>query len=487
MASNASFVKVSEDDLQQHYMDQQAKLEEKRMQCEAKMIKMFPLDGGLYCPMIWDGAICWPYTPAGTLHEISCPSYVHGFNTEAFASKLCTNDGTWWLKKEFNQTWTNFSMCVTHFVDQQGETEDLELNVYSNGFFEPHISTIKLISKVGYTISFSALVVAFLILAFLRKIRCPRNKLHMQLFLSFIMRALMFLLKDSLFITGMGLQSNVKVSIGGVTKFMQSRSNIDCKLFTSFWHYFLMANYSWILMEGLYLHNLIFLAMFTDNNGITIYVVMGWGLPILFIIPWVVVRVLLEDTLCWTTNDNLGYFWIIRAPITTTIIVNFIFFVNVTRVLFLKIFVTLRSQPNRYGYRKWFRSTLVLVPLFGVHYAVLLGMSFSADVNRTVEVIWLYIDMLFSSFQGFFVGLLYCFCNGEVQQELRKLWHHWWIENSHSIRSHQSILTQSLTYLSRGRSSVQSFHSCSALDNKGIWINVRYEGLPERDLQQVVH
>ncbi|XP_022257646.1 glucagon receptor-like [Limulus polyphemus] len=152
-------------------------------------------------------------------------------------------------------------------------------------------------------------------------------------------------------------------------------------------------------MEGLYLHNLIFLAMFTDNNGISMYVIMGWGLPLLFIIPWVVVRALLEDTLCWTTNDNPGYFWIIRAPITTTIIVNFVFFVNITRVLFLKIFVTLRSQPNRYGYRRWFRSTLVLVPLFGVHYAVLLGMSFSADVNRTVELIWLYIDILFSSFQ----------------------------------------------------------------------------------------
>ncbi|XP_022236137.1 parathyroid hormone 2 receptor-like, partial [Limulus polyphemus] len=160
-------VEVSEADFQQLYMDQQAKLEEKRRLCEAKMIENFPLDGGLYCPMIWDGAICWPYIPAGTLHEIPCPSYVHGFNTEAFASKLCTNDGTWWFKKELNQTWTNFSMCVTYFVDQQGEPEDLELNVYSDGFFEPHISTIKLISRVGYTVSFSALVVAFLMLAFL--------------------------------------------------------------------------------------------------------------------------------------------------------------------------------------------------------------------------------------------------------------------------------------------------------------------------------
>jgi hypothetical protein len=38
-----------------------------------------------------------------------------------------------------------------------------------------------------------------------------------------------------------------------------------------------MANYSWILMEGLYLHNLIFLALFSDTSAITLYVVLGWG------------------------------------------------------------------------------------------------------------------------------------------------------------------------------------------------------------------
>lgn len=30
-------------------------------------------------------------------------------------------------------------------------------------------------------------------------------------------------------------------------------------------------------MEGLYLHNLIFLALFSDNSGILLYVILGWG------------------------------------------------------------------------------------------------------------------------------------------------------------------------------------------------------------------
>ena len=41
----------------------------------------------------------------------------------------------------------------------------------------------------------------------------------------------------------------------------------------------------------------------------------------------------------------------------------------------------------------------MLVPLFGVHYMVFLGMSYSIGVNETVEIVWLFCDQLFASFQ----------------------------------------------------------------------------------------
>ncbi|CAN7944032.1 unnamed protein product, partial [Ixodes pacificus] len=136
---------------------------------------------------------------------------------------------------------------------------------------QPHLPTIKLISKVCYTVSLVMLLAAFLILASIKRLRCPRNSLHMHLFISFILRALAFLLKDALFIDGVGLSSNVDFnkevsdkiygSLNGAGVFQ----NVDCKVFTSFWHYVLMANYCWILMEGLYLHSLVFLAFFTDS------------------------------------------------------------------------------------------------------------------------------------------------------------------------------------------------------------------------------
>lgn len=81
-----------------------------------------------------------------------------------------------------------------------------------------------------------------------------------------------------------------------------------------------------------------------------------------------------------------------------------------------------REMEN--NYRKLVRSTLVLIPLFGVHYTVCLIIQQWAEINKYVlaEVIWLYVETLFSSCQGCIVACLYCFLNDEVHQEIKRLW-----------------------------------------------------------------
>lgn len=66
------------------------------------------------------------------------------------------------------------------------------------------------------------------------------------------------------------------------------------------------------------------------------------------------------------------------------------------------LFTKLQSPINyeqAQRYRKWAKSTLVLVPLFGIHYSLLVLMYFFVEQNELMEVIYLIGDQLFASFQ----------------------------------------------------------------------------------------
>ncbi|XP_014296143.1 parathyroid hormone/parathyroid hormone-related peptide receptor [Microplitis demolitor] len=372
-----------------------------------------------WCPETWDSILCWPPTAPNELAVLSCPHYIAGFDLQANATRQCMSNGQWYWSAETNSTWSNYTECynaqlVTVLMDLP------EMQSDNATLVKKYLPVVKIISTVGYAVSLSALIVAFCILAIIKKLRCPRNMLHMHLFASFIMRAFMALLKEIIFISGLGLSSDVLIKNGESYWLVDDiESNWHCKAFTSFWQYAILANYSWILMEGLYLHNLVFFALFTDSNSsIAGYVALGWGFPVIFVVPWIFMRASIEDTFCWTTNENPYVFSVIRIPIILSVLINFVLFVNIVRVLYVKLKSAVSEETHRY--RRWAQSTLVLVPLFGVHYTVFLGLSYSIGVDERVELIWLTGDQLFASFQGFFVAVLYCFLNAEVRTEVSR-------------------------------------------------------------------
>lgn len=76
-------------------------------------------------------------------------------------------------------------------------------------------------------------------------------------------------------------------------------------------------------MEGVYLYSLIFFTSVSPYGpSILGYMVFGWAMPLICIIPWIVAKANYEDTGCWLTNANQAYFWILRAPITISILVS---------------------------------------------------------------------------------------------------------------------------------------------------------------------
>uniref|UniRef100_A0A8D1AF55 Parathyroid hormone/parathyroid hormone-related peptide receptor n=1 Tax=Sus scrofa TaxID=9823 RepID=A0A8D1AF55_PIG len=399
--------------------------------------KLYPESGedtgsrhqGRPCLPEWDHILCWPLGAPGEVVAMPCPDYIYDFNHKGHAYRRCDRNGSWELVPGHNRTWANYSECVKFLTNETREREVFD--------------RLGMIYTVGYSVSLASLTVAVLILAYFRwngaspslgctpMLHCTRNYIHMHLFLSFMLRAVSIFVKDAVLYSGATLDEAERLTEEELRAIAQAplppvaaTSYVGCRVAVTFFLYFLATNYYWILVEGLYLHSLIFMAFFSEKKYLWGFTVFGWGLPAIFVAVWVSVRATLANTGCWDLSSG-NKKWIIQVPILASIVLNFILFINIVRVLATKLRETNAGRcDTRQQYRKLLKSTLVLMPLFGVHYIVFMATPYT-EVSGTLWQVQMHYEMLFNSFQGFFVAIIYCFCNGEVQAEIKKSWSRW--------------------------------------------------------------
>ncbi|XP_025235514.1 vasoactive intestinal polypeptide receptor 2 isoform X2 [Theropithecus gelada] len=196
----------------------------------------------------------------------------------------------------------------------------------------------------------------------------------------------------------------------------EDESKVGCKLSLVFLQYCIMANFFWLLVEGLYLHTLL-VAVLPPGRCFLAYLLIGWGLPTVCIGAWTAARLYLEDTGCWDTNDHSVPWWVIRIPILISIIVNFVLFISIIRILLQKLTSPDVGGNDQSQYKRLAKSTLLLIPLFGVHYMVFA--VFPISISSKYQILF---ELCLGSFQGLVVAVLYCFLNSEVQCELKRKW-----------------------------------------------------------------
>uniref|UniRef100_A0A4W3GV49 Vasoactive intestinal peptide receptor 2 n=1 Tax=Callorhinchus milii TaxID=7868 RepID=A0A4W3GV49_CALMI len=293
------------------------------------------------CRKLWDGVVCWPHAPRGATVNVSCPAIFSHFTANTGSvSRNCTRRG--W-SKVFP---AYLSACI---VDDDLPTDEVS-----------YFGTIKVIYTVGHSASLLVLTAAVIILLLFRRLHCTRNYIHIQLFITFILRGVSVFVKDAV-LFGDGDIDHCTFSTAG------------CKTSVVFCYFCVMANHFWLLVEGLYLNSLL-LASFTHSLRSGISQVFSWESPSHFLPQ-----------------------------------VNFVLFFNIIRILFQKLNPREIHMVNSSQYRRLVKSTLLLIPLFGVHYIIC---AFPPD--HVVHAVKLYLDLCIGSFQGFIVGVLYCFLNQEV-------------------------------------------------------------------------
>ncbi|KAJ3614501.1 hypothetical protein NHX12_018073 [Muraenolepis orangiensis] len=315
----------------------------------------------LVCNRTFDQYACWPDGLPGNAVNISCPWFL-----------------PWYSHGHVNTT----------------ECED-DPNHQQYGHI---LGQLRAMYTIGHSLSLGALTLALGILITFRKLHCIRNNIHMNLFSSFILRAASILLKDALLDT-LVLASDPRSSTHRQPE-------------------------EWASVPGLYLHSLLVTTVFSERNYFYIYLAIGWGAPLVFVLPWVTVKYWYENEECWERNINMGYWWIIRCPILFAYLINFFIFIRIVKILMSK----LKAHQMRYTDYKFrlAKSTLTLIPLLGIH-AILFTFIIDESVPKgsMLRIIRLFCDLLFNSFQGLLVAILYCFVNKEVQSEMLKKWKRW--------------------------------------------------------------
>ncbi|XP_068929713.1 glucagon-like peptide 1 receptor isoform X1 [Petaurus breviceps papuanus] len=391
------------------------KWREYRLKCE-QFIRETPLPatGDIFCNRTFDNYTCWPDGLPGTYVNVSCPWYLPWASSvsQGHVYRFCTTEGVWLQDKNSTMPWRDLSECEIKSEESHPEEQLLSFTV---------------IYTVGYALSFSALVIATAILLRFRHLHCTRNYIHLNLFMSFILRALSVFIRDAV----------LKWMYGTATRHFQwdgllsYQESLSCRLVFIMMQYCVAANYYWLLVEGIYLYTLLVLSVFSERRVFRLYIFIGWGVPLLFVIPWSIVKYLYEDEGCWNRNANMNYWLIIRLPIIMAIGLNFLIFVRVICIIISKLKANLMCKTDTKC--RLAKSTLTLIPLLGTQ-EIIFAFVIDEHAQGTLRYVKLFCEISFASFQGLMVAILYCFVNNEVQLEFQKSWERWRLEHLYTQR-----------------------------------------------------
>ncbi|XP_072320500.1 secretin receptor isoform X1 [Eucyclogobius newberryi] len=347
------------------------------------------------CSALWDHLNCWPPAPPGQTVSQPCPDFFH---SDGKVHRNCTAQG-----------WTD--LLVPH-EEACGYNFNKTLPFLGEQASESHLyfSYVKTMYTVGYALSLISLTIAITIFCLFRKLHCTRNYIHIQLFLSFILRAIFIFIRDSMLFTNEEF-------------YHCDYYPVACKVVLMFSNYSILANYSWLLFEGHYLFTLVTRSFFSLKKHLVWYIILSWGVPLITIICWGIAKYFYEDEGCWETRRHEWIWWILRVPVLLTIIMNVIFFLGILRIIVSKLRMPDAHCNEFKQYKRLIKSTFFLVALFGLQYIVFAFLPVS--VSSLMFRIWTFAELALSSTQGFVVAILYCFLNGEVQHEIQRRWRRW--------------------------------------------------------------
>ena len=256
-----------------------------------------PFEKG-FCPFIFDSWSCFNATIPGQTQIEQCPEFINlGFNKARTAEKMCLETGEWWVHPETNKSWTNYTSCL--------DLADVDFR-----------QTINKITMTGLGLSTLFLMLSLAVLTSYRSLKCGRNKIHFNLFLSMSLNNITWLLWYVLVL----FNSSV-----------WSQNLVWCRVLHVVTTFFMLSTYSWMMCEGAFLWLLTTNTVLEEALWVRRLTLLGWLSPLLTLFPYTAYRHFYENELCWMDHDRSMLF--LALPVISVILINIYFLWSVLIVL----------------------------------------------------------------------------------------------------------------------------------------------------------
>ncbi|XP_039272498.2 uncharacterized protein LOC120346747 isoform X3 [Styela clava] len=299
---------------------------------------------------------------------------------------------------ETNNTHTTFvSPHLTNFAILM-QVVDFEIP-------ENHLKNLSLITYIGCSISIFCLVLSLCVFALVKNAfeesgnirghRTERYHLHANLALSMLLGQVTFLVGAD-----------------------NPPGTDSCKATAILLHFFYMSAFSWMLVEGLHLYNLVVKVFRSAQSRLGYYYMIGWGTPLLICTISVAAAFsgYGENKNCWLDINNTMVIWAFAGPALFVILVNTIILIKVTRVI-----TTLAKSKDNCLSCMTDKATVVvcakgiavLMPILGVTWV------FGVFAVNEDTIIFQYLFAIFNSLQGFFLFMFHCIFNSETRASLK--------------------------------------------------------------------
>uniref|UniRef100_A0A3B1K408 Adhesion G protein-coupled receptor L1 n=1 Tax=Astyanax mexicanus TaxID=7994 RepID=A0A3B1K408_ASTMX len=320
---------------------------------------------------------------------------------------------------------TNFAvLMVQHESNNPGQMHELLLFV---------------ITWVGIVISLVCLAICISTFCFLRGLQTDRNTIHKNLCINLFIAELLFLI--------------------GIHK---TQYHIACPIFAGLLHFFFLAAFSWLCLEGVQLYLMLVEVFESEYSRKKYYYLCGYCFPALVvgISAAIDYRSYGTKKACWLRVDNY-FVWSFIGPVSFVIMLNLVFLM-VTLHKMVCNSSALKPDSSRldninalpvclFSFRSWALGAIALLFLLGLTWAF--GLLFINEKTVTMA----YLFTTFNAFQGMFIFIFHCALQKKVHKEYSKcLRHSYCCGRSSSTSSHGSLKNSALRANNRYYTSSQS-------------------------------